>query len=201
MNTSIYKVTTRKKGSLGGAAFFLFKNDLLKAVNWEFNRGLTPVEKQLVRQCFPFHVSDLKHLEKWFKVEELIARTAGDKVKLFCMYFKAKRGSNFTPSKAEKQNIKNVVVSKALLEAYFNNDTFPLSYSKSINDYIRHYNYIRDIQRNGTPVKAKFPGIYNREFEKGLSGQELTDYWAHLRKLGWAKNEKGVWVEPGKLNI
>ncbi|MBL6448542.1 hypothetical protein JMN32_19685 [Fulvivirga sp. 29W222] len=201
MNISIYKITTRKAGSLKGAAYILFKDDILSAVNWEFKRPLTDREKDIVRAKFPFNLTDLTALKEVFEVTEMEAKTAHDKLKLFCMYFKAKRGSTYTAKKQEKANIKEVVVTKGLLNTYFSNDSFPLTYAKSINDYIRHYNYIRDINRNGLPEKSKFPNEYDARFEKQLSPEELSQYWSHLRNLGFRQNDRRVWISPGKLDI
>ncbi|ELR69201.1 hypothetical protein C900_05397 [Fulvivirga imtechensis AK7] len=201
MSISIYKVTTRKQSTLKGAAYLLFKGDVLSAVNWDFNRPLTDHEKNVIRSKFPFSQEDLKGFGEIFAVKEMEAKTAHDKLKLFCMYFKARRGSTYTAKKQEKANIKEVVVTEGLLNTYFSNDSFPLSYAKSINDYIRHYNYIRDINRNGIPEKSKFPNEYDARFEKQLSPEELSQYWAHLRNLGWRQNSRKVWVAPGKLDI
>lgn len=117
------------------------------------------------------------------------------------MYFKAKRGTNYSAKKQEKVNIKNVVVSDDLLAAYFSTEAYPLNYSKSINDYIKHYNYIRDVSKNGKPEKAAFPNEYNLSFERTLDSQTLPKYWQHLRQLGWSKTQRGVWIAPGELDL
>ncbi|MGD1960521.1 MAG: hypothetical protein ACFB2Y_16800 [Fulvivirga sp.] len=201
MSIKIYKVTANKPEGLGGAAFFLFKDERLLAVNWEFTRTLNDHEAAIVTKAFPLRLSDLSNLKKVFKVREIPERTASDKLKLFCMYFKAKRGSTYTANKFERANIKNVVMNSALLEAYFSTDSYPLTYAKTINDYIKHYNHIRDISRNGAPKKARFPNEYNKDFERRLEGAEISQYWKHLTNLGWKKNAKGVWISPEKLAL
>lgn len=194
MSTRIIKLTTKPGHNLPGCAYLLFLNGTLSAVNWDFKRSLTEDEKDIVRESFPFTIEDLQ-LPSIFDVSEPKNKTAHEKLRTFCIIHKAIRGTAYTPKAQEKANIKNVVVTQSLMETYFNNTAYPLTYAKSINDYIKHYNYIRDLNKNGAP--GKYPNEYIKAFEKSLQPDELPKYWAHLRSLGWVKNAGGSWTEPG----
>jgi hypothetical protein len=128
-------------------------------------------------------------------VKELKPRTVQDKVVAFCMAFRNYRNTAYTPKKNERANLVDVTVSKEMLEVYFSITEFPLSYAKSINDYIKHYNHIRDLAANGKPVKSKLPDVYDREYERKLEGPALSTYWQHLIKMGWKKVD-GSWRRP-----
>lgn len=194
MDIKIYKISSKQGHDLPGYAYLMFINRQLNAVSWEFNRPLKMFEKRRLRDLFPFDEHDLNELSTFMNVSELKNKTAHEKLRAFCMYYKAMRGTPYTPKQQEKANIKNVVVTDSLLETYFKNDAFPLNYSKSINDYIKHYNHIRDLNKNGAP--SKYPNEYSATFEKTLQPGELQEYWKHLRQLGYKKNERGAWVRP-----
>jgi hypothetical protein len=193
---AIYKLISTKGP---GCAYLLYKGGRLNALNWEFNRELNHAEKNFI--TLPTTEQELAELRPVFVTTEIKMRTATEKLKVFCMYFKAKRRSTYTPKKQERANIKEVVVSKPLLEVYFNNTDFPLNYAKSINDYIKHYNYIRDLAQNGKPATTRYPDQYEKSFEAKLTPQELPKYWQHLRRLGWTKNKLHQWVAPDQLKF
>lgn len=190
--TNIYKITHK---SYRGAAYAMYKKGELCEFLLMFDPVLSSFDAKALSNHFPFKATDLPDLAvARFQYVELVPRTAADKIAMFCMTFRAFRNSAYTAKKEERANIADVTVSDKLLTAYFTNDTFPLTYAKSINDYIRHYNYIRDIATNGTPVKSAFPDVYDREFERGLEGEKLSAYWVHLNKLGWKKSD-GAWIK------
>jgi hypothetical protein len=74
--------------------------------------------------------------------------------------------------------------------------------TKNTHTFVKYINEIRRLQAN--PVqeekpKAKFPDEYSIAFEKGLNGNELSDYWAYLRSIGWKKTDRG-WVKTNMQN-
>jgi hypothetical protein len=136
------------------------------------------------------------HGRDW-KVSELVSKTVSDKAALFCLVYKLYKKIAYRATKTELANLKIVTVNEDLLKTYFESVEFPLNNTKSITDYIRHYNHVRDLSTNGAPkkVKTRFPDVYDKEFERGLEGETLAAYWQRLRELGWKKID-GVWYDP-----
>jgi hypothetical protein len=186
---NIYKLTIQ---GLAGAAYFSYKDGALLEVLLSFKE--LPSIWSDFRQCIPADERYVlaQHVPKQYHIEILKPRTVSDKLAAFCMTFRRYRNSAYSTKKQERTNIADVMMSDKLLEAYFSCNDYPLTYAKSISDYIRHYNFIRDIATNGKPAKSRFPDVYDREFEKTLEGETLSAYWQHLNKLGWRKIE-GLW--------
>lgn len=180
-----YKITIK---GIHGAAYAQYKNQTLVLFINELD------EK-------PDLSFTLNHPESWnvkapgvLKVQKLIPRTAADKVAMFCMVYHQRKNLTYRPLAEEKRNISHVTVNKELLDVYFNHNQYPLTGTKTITDYIRHYNTVRDLAINGKPEKSRFPDVYDREFERGLEGETLSAYWQHLIKCGWKKTD-GVWMK------
>jgi hypothetical protein len=200
MSNNIYKITLKEQR---GALYIGYKQDgQIKEAVFMFdpkieNRHFTG----LLRDNFPMYEADLDQLRvrtegKW-DYELLVPRNASDKIAMFCMTFREYRSQPYTAKKNEKANIAEVTVTKQLLQVYFGNVNFPLTYAKSVSDYIKHYNYIRDIAANGKPVKSGFPDVYDREYERTLEGEKISAYWQHLISIGWKKID-GVWTKALK---
>lgn len=187
---NIYKIT---KPPLKGCFYIMYKNGVAKQILLEFDE-LLQVDQLMIRQFLALEENQLEMMKPYFAYVLLQPRTVNDKIAAFCMTFQAHRNSAYTPKKNERANVAQVTMSDKLLQVYFTSDSFPLSYAKSINDYIRHYNYIRDIATNGKPVRGSFPEVYDREYERTLEGEKLSAYWQHLIKLGWRKQD-GSWTK------
>jgi hypothetical protein len=183
---NIYKLTQKENRS---AVYFSYKNGVLlefvidhkeSIVNWSEIRQHIPMDENYVlSQRLPEHI----------KIDILKPRNVSDKLAAFCMAFRQYRNSAYTTKKQERANVADVMMSDRLLETYFTSNEYPLNYAKSIADYVKHYNLIRDIAANGKPVKSKFPDVYDREYERTLEGETLSQYRQHLIKLGWRKND------------
>lgn len=180
--SDIYKYTLK---GVKGCAYLSYRNGRIREALFDFQGYWLWPEAE---KGFPY-------LEELLGDDavKLEPRTAQDKIVMFCMTFRKHRGTPYTPKKQEKANIVQVSVTAKLLDVYFSSTDFPLSYAKSINDYIKHYNFIRDLERNGRPTKSRFPDVYDRDFERTLDGETLSAYRQHLIKLGWKKVE-GVWT-------
>ena len=108
----------------------------------------------------------------------------------FCAMYK---GVAYRAGKEEKANMKLVSVTKELLHTYFTATQYPLSSVKSMADYVRQYNAVRDLATNGKPVKQQsFPDHPDSDYEKTLGPEKLSAFRMHLVQLGWKKVE-GVW--------
>ena len=128
-------------------------------------------------------------------ISELKPRTVPEKIAAFMIAYQQHKGVAYRPTKEERANLANVTVNAQLLNTYFTATQYPLAGLKSITDYIRHYNEVRDLAKNGIRPRNEFPDVYDREFEKRISDDvsKLQRYWDHLRTLGWRKAD-GVWV-------
>lgn len=186
MTTAIYKIVLP---GTSGAAYAVFTDGVLVHFINEWSRFTEPPQYIPIKEghfnawATEYHVTPLKS-----------GHTLAEKVALFCIVFREVKGFAYHARKIEKANLKHVTVNRDLLLSYFNTFTFPLTSAKSMEDYVRHYNYVRDMTHNGKPEKSTFPDVYDREYEKRLEPGPLTLYWGHLRKLGWKKAD-GVWIK------
>jgi hypothetical protein len=189
MSYTIYKQTLKPTK---GLIYYLFKQGLLKQLYVECGPGEGKEALSFIHMNVPFVEESVRDNKECV---ELKPRTVQDKVVAFCMAFRNYRNTAYTPKKNERANLADVTVSKEMLDVYFSTTDFPLSYSKSINDYVKHYNHIRDVSTNGKPLKNRLPDVYDREYERKLEGPALSTYWQHLIKLGWKKVD-GNWRRP-----
>lgn len=194
MKSTIYKVTS---SDFVGTAYAAYDDGILTMLICEWKPfGITGT---VGSDMFPLKEWDLEHSEM-FTAKKLVAKSVADKVALFCIKYKQYKKLTYRATKEEKANLKLVTVTEDLLKAYFGNTQYPLTATKSMADYVRHYNTIRDLAANGSVVKVKsrFPEVYDREFERSLEGETLSAYWQHLIRLGWRKVE-GTWRSPETL--
>lgn len=187
--TTIYKITLR---GVTGAAYALFEKGMLTQFINELEGNAT------VLQLMP----QLALSEVQFKgltgitIGELKAKSAADKLALFCFVYQKHKGTTYRTTKEDRANIVHVTVNEHLLNTYFKANQYPLAGLKSIGDYVRHYNEVRDLAANGMPVKNTFPDVYDRQYEQLISADvnKLQSYWAHLRSKGWSKID-GIWKQ------
>lgn len=190
--SNTYKVT----GYYQGVVYAMYKHGLLQMAIVELTNS-----EQLTtnNQCppgydmFPLKEFDLLHSEL-LTATLLKPKSVAEKVALFSLHYKQHKGQPYRAMKEEKANLKAVTVTNELLNAYFKHVNYPLNTTKSMADYVRHYNTVRDLASNGAQAKSNFPMVYDMEYEKTISTDvaKLQRYWAHLRSLGWKKVE-GVW--------
>lgn len=182
METNTYKITVQ---GVAGSAYAMYKDSILRMLINEL-------------EGIPFLLSAINLSEAAFleqsgiKIQKLQAKSVADKVAMFCMLYKQHKNVSYYATKEEKANLKNVTVNEQLLTAYLTTNTYPLTGAKSMADYVRHYNTVRDLVTNGRPVKSRFPDVYDSGYEKTIEGETLSAYWQHLIKLGWRKKD-GAW--------
>jgi hypothetical protein len=186
--TTQYKVT----GIYNGTLYAQYSNGWLQTLLCELDNN-QPVDAPPGWNDFPLSEFDLLHSEM-HTAKELKGKTVADKCALFCLVYKQHKGHPYRANKVEKANLKNVTVNTDLLKTYFDNVNYPLNATKSMADYVRHYNTVRDLCTNGKPIKSSFPAVYDKAYEQQIGDDvsKLQRYWAHLRNLGWHKVD-GVW--------
>lgn len=181
-----YKITLH---GVRGQAYVLYEDSVIRY----FINELEGVHIFTLFASVPTNEAQIKTLTG-IKLQELKPKSASDKLAMFSFQYKQLKGITYTPTREERANIAHVTINEQLLNTYFKCTQYPMQGLKSITDYIRHYNAVRDLATNGAPVKAEFPAVYDRDYEKHISEntEKLTRYWQHLRALGW-KKEEGVW--------
>jgi hypothetical protein len=201
MSTNVYKLISEI-----GTGYAMYTNEILETAYFEPKLSAREIDSY-PGAWFPIHEQDLTgdHTRTnsiFKKYQLLVPRTVAEKVAMFCIVHKQEKRFAYNAGKVEKANLKGVSVTRELLDAYFKNTAFPLSNSKTMADYVKHYNTVRDLVTNGTPKKVtkEFPDVYDFEAEKRLKDDvsKLQRYWAHLRALGW-KKIGGVWMSPESL--
>lgn len=201
MKTNVYKLT-----SAIGTGYAMYTNEILETAYFDPKLSAAEIDTH-AGAWFPIHEQDLvgdstrtNSIFRQFQL--LVPKTVAEKVAMFCIIHKQEKKFAYRAGKAETANLKLVSVTRELLEAYFKNTAFPLSTSKTIADYVKNYNAVRDLVTNGAPKKKsnEFPFVYDRMYEKQISDDvsKLQRYWAHLRDLGWKKVDD-VWRSPESL--
>lgn len=186
--TTIYKITLR---GVTGAAYAMFENGVCAQF---INELETNTNSSVLFSLLPLHEVQFKGLTG-ITIGELKAKSASDKIALFCFMYTKHKGTTYRSTKEDRANIVHVSVTEPLLNTYFKATQYPLAGLKSISDYVRHYNEVRDLATNGTPAKkSSFPNVYDKQYEQmiGEDISKLQRYWAHLREQGWKKID-GVW--------
>lgn len=180
--TNYYKLTIK---GVKGQVYAIYKDGVLKML---INEQAQP------QAVVHFYLKSMRET-KWV-IEEIKPKSVSSKAALFVLMFKEYRNVVYTPSKIELSNLRHVTMSEQLLKVYFAAKDYPLAGPKTISDYIRNYNAVRDLAANGKPVRTSFPDVYDREYEKTLGDNvgKLQAYWAHLRDLNWKKID-GVWTQ------
>ena len=191
--TATYKVT----GYFDGVVYAMYKDGMLDTLLCQLTKPLISKDNPPGWDMFPLQENDLINCTDMFKAVELKPKTLADKVALFCLKYKQYKKQPYQAQKIEKANLKLVTVNEQLLNTYFTNNNYPLNSTKNMADYVRHYNTVRDLTANGASQSSRaFPQVYDMAYEKIISDDvsKLQRYWAHLRSLGW-KKEDGVWKQ------
>jgi hypothetical protein len=176
-----YKIT----GYFRGTLYASYSRGLLQQALAELEAE-QPVCEPPGGYKLPLKEFDLLHSEV-LTATVLKPRTVAEKVALFCMHYKKHKSVAYRATREEKANMKLVTVNEQLLNTYFTHTAYPLTHTKSMADYVRHYNTVRDLAANGVPQKKTFPDHPDSDYEKTLSPEKLSAYRVHLRELGWRK--------------
>lgn len=198
----IYKFS--HKGTRG-CAYLLYDKGVLKTMHHDFTEMKHHVE-QAFKNALPLHEVQAEMVPEPFKCKAIPAKTAREKVMLFCHFYKHKNPNNlkkatYTAAQKDFNNIQKYVVTESYLESYFAQKDYPFTTSKSITDYIRLYNEIRRIATNGPDMGITFPNEYDAGFERKLETNELSKYWQHLKALGFVKKQVGTKVKWEKASL
>jgi hypothetical protein len=185
-----YKIT----GYFDGVVYAQYNNGMLAMMLCELTKPLISNDNPPGWDMFPMQENDLLNCTEMFTVRELKPKSASDKLALFCFVYQLHKRTTYRTTKEDRANIVHVTVNEHLLNTYFKATAYPLAGLKSVGDYIRHYNEVRDLAANGATKKNSFPDVYDKAYEQ-IIGDDVTKlqrYWEHLRSLGWRKVE-GVW--------
>lgn len=105
-----------------------------------------------------------------------------DKIGQFCSMYEKFTGIKYKISRAEIGMIKNVKVDERLLLAYFQSEDW-WAKVKSVTNYVKNYNEIRAVALG--KKASEFPNYWSEIAEKKIPTHKLSDYWKHLRDLGY----------------
>lgn len=197
MSYNIYRVNSK---AFEGFIYLKYTNGKLSAIDIP-----NPMKREVFRALLQYIEQEETEIKPNSQIigtsiicQKMNARTAKDKLIMFAMSFRHYRGFNYQASEIERANIKNVPVTKELLDCFF---TDPLG-KFTITNYIYRINITRDQLVNGkrTAGSYRFPSHYDRDVEAKLSGQELQAYYKHLKANGWVRirhavTQQMIWKE------
>lgn len=101
----------------------------------------------------------------------------------------------------EAQSLKDLALEKNefiyLIRFFFECDAW-FAKTKDITTFVNNINEIRRLQNVPKEVtKHKFPNYWTKAEEQKYDGTQLTDYWNHLRSLGWTYHSHSKsWEAP-----
>lgn len=163
-----------------------------------WNGNLTEVELVLIEpltaQQFNHFIEHLPYLESVLlssgagalKVEEINEMASNDKIAMFCRYFFDNMKVKYKVSAADAGKIKNVEVTDKLMEVYFKKTQW-WSKTKSISNYVKHFNELRTLAAGTYPDKTvkRWPDEWTASFENSITDmRELNEWYKHLYSLG-----------------
>jgi hypothetical protein len=144
--------------------------------------SLTDEQFKTLLRLLKYNISEFVRLGMLPLTIEEIVSSAHVKITLFCDKYKHYTGVPYKVSAADSGKMKHVEINESLLNQYFTSDNFLFKNKYSISNLVKYYNELL-VEYKGVK-KSKFPNVYDRDFEKKLSGQELMNYWSHLRQIG-----------------
>lgn len=130
-----------------------------------------------------------KEIQAEFGKEVPLSAT-GQKIALFCRFYKQYLQLNYNVMPADAKKINGVSVDEKLMELYFSNTEWWGKQPKSIANFVKNYNALNQLLNVGK--KKKFPSRYDRLFESKLKGEDLPEYWRYLRSLGYRPKKNKV---------
>ncbi len=193
MTTAVYKLTSPLV--TGGAIYLAYRGGKLSGFD-AADAVLTEAQLTYLLRHLPVVETELATVDLGsMRVQLIPAKTAKDKVILFCQTFKTRRGVSYVATQMETSNIRTVPVTTDLLAVFFDS---PLS-DFTIGNYIRRINITKDRLKNGADGGQRMPAYYDARYEATLTGNDLMAYHRHLLERGWRK-EHGpagtVWKRP-----
>ncbi|MGE0931692.1 hypothetical protein [Peijinzhouia sedimentorum] len=175
------KQYTLESTKIAGKLLLSYEGGKLKAIELAFKPALNSFQFEALKQELPLQESDIAKLEK-IGLRVINQQATNEKIGLFCKLYEAKFGIKYKVSAADTGKIKRVDVNEALLNTYFSSENFLYKNKWSISNLVKYYNELR-LEHTKGPA-GKFPNSYSAAVAQKLSGQELVEYWKHLRDLG-----------------
>lgn len=133
---------------------------------------------------------------------------ADKKIAMFCAVYKKHFGITYQPHGRDRAAVARARMDDELLELYFTNKEWWGKQPKSIHNYAKNFNALQQLmaEKQDKAASSPHPNEYQRDYEKKLSGAALSEYWQHLRRLGYRakKSKTGKiidWVKPAAVMI
>lgn len=186
----IVKKIVAKSKKLEGNIIITYHDDVIYSLIIDFKIKPTSEVWKKLFDNLPLSPNDTDKLS--LLGLEIITDRANDRIALFCSKYSQKIGLKYKISKADAGKMKDLVIStnelEKVLEIYFNCTEW-WAKQKSISNFIKHFNELTVLAAGITT--SKYPNEWDKEFESKLKNNELTEYWAHLRNLGYEPIKRG----------
>jgi len=175
-----------------------YNNGILSGILLPFKYPLKLEQYDIMIAFVPFfekNISEVERLGSGLYVTKEIG--ANIKVAMFCThYMKAYPELKYTATALDGKRIRPFKIWDELLIHYFNSDNFLFKGKHTIANLTKYYNeLVVEFNKNGS---GKHPDQWIEAYENKLKSQiELSEYWAHLRSLGFEpkKNQVGKTID------
>ena len=119
-------------------------------------------------------------------VEKVKETSTGAKVRAFSAAYKDHLGITYKVLKNEPRKLEGIPVDSELLAAYFTSKEWWGNQPKSITNYTRNINNVRQLLASKEIPKNDFPDDWSKDYYSSLKPpSKAMDYLKHLYRLGW----------------
>lgn len=161
-----------------------FVNGYLIMIEMDFKEPLNPDTFDTLMMTIPYQEDKLNVMTALgFTISEVLA--PNKKIALFCAKYKEEHGIAYKASRIDGARIKEFKITEDILKHYFKSENFLFKGKHSITNLLQHYNVLLQEMKAADQPKTNHPKKYDREYESKLKGKDLSEYWAHLRGLGF----------------
>lgn len=185
--------------NLQGRIIITYENGLLYSIILDLKSPLTTTQFSKLFASAPYNESDINQFQQLGL--QINKDATNEKIASFCnAYNTYLKGIKYKVSASDSGKIKTVDVTDQLLQVYFTSDNFLFKGKYSISNYVKYFNELLQ-EASGLNKKSKYPSEWSKEFESKLQPAQLSEYWQHLRSLGFEPVKRAgtviKWTKPG----
>ena len=186
---NVYKLTSHK---LEGSIYVTFDKGFLKGFEIDFQGPLNEGQFRGLMISIPYVEEEIaaKSRQIGLSCEKQIVIAANKKIAFFCEEYEKYNRIKYKATRQDGGKIKEIKITPEILKAYFESDNFLFKGKHSISNLVRYYNELMmEMSKKG---KSSMPDSWSKTYAEKLSPTQLTEYWKHLRELGFRPKKDAV---------